>query len=60
MKYIFTVIVLFGMSLMLIPMIGIIVGVLKSLFWWGRPGFDWAKSNGMDNTRQRLAKSKQP
>jgi hypothetical protein len=26
----------------------------------GMKGFDWATSNGMDNTRQRLAKSKQP
>jgi hypothetical protein len=26
----------------------------------GMKGFDWAKSNGMDNTRQRLAKSKKP
>ena len=26
----------------------------------GMKGFDWATSNEMDNTRQRLAKSKQP
>ena len=26
----------------------------------GMKGFDWATSNGMDNSRQRLVKSKQP
>ena len=28
--------------------------------WWGRPGFDWAKSNGMDNSTQIVVKSKKP
>jgi hypothetical protein len=32
MKYIFVAVICFGMSLMLIPMAGIIIGVLKSLF----------------------------
>jgi hypothetical protein len=30
------------------------------MFMMGMKGFDWATSNGMDNSRQRLVKSKKP
>ena len=34
--------------------------MVRRFFMMGMKGFDWATSNGMDNTRQRLAKSKKP